>query len=341
MRRKLTLAVLFLIMTLLLCTGCQAREKKRYQASYLTLFDTVTTILGYEEDQDIFSAEAARIHDQMEAYDHLYDIYHEYPDLVNLCTVNRHPGETFTVDQRIIDLLKLAREADEFSGHRTNAMFGAVLRIWHEVREEGIEDPESARLPELSELEAAAGHTGFEYLEIDEAARTVRLTDPEASLDVGALAKGYAVQKVCETLPEGYLLSVGGNVVATGPKPDGSAWTVGVQDPDAAGEAYIHKLSISRGSVVTSGDYQRRYTVDGVQYHHIIDPETLFPGTKWRAVTVIAQDSGLADALSTSLFLMDQEEGQRLLDQTGSEAMWIGKDGTQAYSPGYKAYIKP
>ena len=247
MRRKLTLAVLFLIMTLLLCTGCQAREKKRYQASYLTLFDTVTTILGYEEDQDIFSAEAARIHDQMEAYDHLYDIYHEYPDLVNLCTVNRHPGETFTVDQRIIDLLKLAREADEFSGHRTNAMFGAVLRIWHEVREEGIEDPESARLPELSELEAAAGHTGFEYLEMDEAARTVRLTDPEASLDVGALAKGYAVQKVCETLPEGYLLSVGGNVVATGPKPDGSAWLAEGQTPEGklvsgvceAGELYI------------------------------------------------------------------------------------------------------
>ena len=150
---------------------------------------------------------------------------------------------------------------------------------------------------------------------------------------MGALAKGYAVQKVCETLPEGYLLSVGGNVVATGPKPDGSAWTVGVQDPDAAGEAYIHKLSISRGSVVTSGDYQRRYTVDGERYHHIIDPDTLFPADRWCAVTVIAADSGIADALSTTLFLMDREEGQKLLDQTGREALWIGKDGTQVIQP--------
>jgi len=319
----------------------RAEHRKRFQASYLELFDTVTSILGYEETEEEFARQAQRIHDEMETYDHLYDIYEEYPDLVNLCTVNRHPGETLTVDPKIMDLLLFAREADEFTGHRVDAAFGAVLKIWHEARENGINNPEEAYLPERTALEDAAKHTGFGYLELDPEKCTVRLTDAEASLDVGALAKGYATQRVSEGLPEGYLLSVGGNVTASGPKPDGSSWTIGVQDPNAPeGESYVQKLSITGGSVVTSGDYQRYYTVEGKRYAHIIDPETLFPADRWRAVTVIAADSGIADALSTALFLMSREEGQELLERFGAEAMWTGPDGEQLMSPGYSAYIK-
>ena len=326
---------------LCLIPAARADGRTRYQASYLQLFDTVTTIVGYEENRDAFAERARMIHDEMEAYDHLYDIYQEYPDIINLCTINRHPGETFRVDPKIMDLLLLAREVDEISGHRTDAMLGAVLRIWHEAREEGINDPENAALPEPEKLRQAAEHTGFRFLELDPEAGTVRLTDPEASLDVGALAKGYAVQRVCETLPEGYLLSVGGNVAATGPKPDGTPWTVGIQDPDGPGDTYLHRISLSRGAVVTSGDYQRRYLVDGVYYHHLIDPETLFPGTLWRAVTVIMEDSGMADALSTTLFLTGLEDGRKLLEKYGAEALWIRKDGKQFFSEGYGAYIRP
>ena len=91
---------------------------------------------------------------------------------------------------------------------------------------------------------------------------------------------------------------------------------------------------------MTSGDYQRYYYVDGVKYHHIIDPETLYPATLWRAVTVVCEDSGLADALSTSLFTMTQDEGQALLDEFGAEALWVAADGQLLYSPGFSGYIK-
>ncbi len=330
-----------LMLGILMLSGSGAAEKRRFQASWLSLFDTVTVVLGYEENQETFSETAERIREQMTDYDHLYDIYEEYPGLVNLCTVNRHAGEMLTVDQRIIDLLLFAKETDTFSGHQTDAMFGAVLRRWHAAREYGIENPEEAYLPDRDELETAAAHTGFDLLEINPEKRTVLLKDPEASLDVGALAKGYAVQKVCESLPEGYLISVGGNVAATGPKPDGSAWTVGVQDPDGAMDSYLHRVSLTKGSVVTSGDYQRRYTVEGKSYHHLIDPQTLLPGEKWRAVTVICEDSSLGDALSTSLFLMNREEGQSLLERFGAEAVWIQKDGTPVFSPGYGSFLKP
>lgn len=337
LRALLTAAVLAAVQI----PSARAAEKTRYQTTFLRLFDTVTTVIGYAESQESFSGQAQRIHDEMEEYDHLYDIYREYPGIVNLCTVNRHAGETVEVDRRIMDLLVLAREVDEVSGHRTDAMFGAVLRIWHEAREKGINDPANAALPDPGELKAAEEHTGFRFLELDEEACTVRLTDPEASLDVGALAKGYAVQRVCEKLPDGYLLSVGGNVAASGPKPDGSAWTVGIQDPDGSGDTWLHRVRVSRGAVVTSGDYQRRYLVNEVYYHHLIDPETLYPGTEWRAVTVIMEDSGMADALSTTLFLSGLEEGQSLLERYGAEAMWLRKDGEQVFSEGYRDYMVP
>ena len=145
-----------------------------------------------------------------------------------------------------------------------------------------------------------------------------------------------AVQRVCEETPEGLLISVGGNVFATGTKDEtGTPWVVGIQDPDG-GDHYLHTLYVTGGSVVTSGDYQRNFTVNGQLYHHIIDPETLYPSEYWRSVTILCPDSGLADALSTALFLLPQEEGQALLDKCGARAMWVDRAGNLYYSPGFE-----
>ena len=135
------------------------------------------------------------------------------------------------------------------------------------------------------------------------------------------------------------LISVGGNVCATGPKDDaGTPWVVGIQNP--SGDNYLHTLYVRNQSVVTSGDYQRYFVVDGVPYHHIIDPVTLQPGAYWRSVTIVCDDSGLADALSTALFLMPQAEGQAILDKFGAQAMWVDAEGNIYYSPGFAILIK-
>ncbi len=349
MTRKWTGGILSAVLAILLLGGCagsanqvnvKAPPKTRYQATLMDLFNTVTTITGYAESEDEFRKTVGKIQTEMTEYDHLYDIYHTYPEMVNLCTINSRPGENLTVDERIIDLLLFAREIDEKSGHRVNAMLGSVLSLWHDAREAGILDPQNARIPEPVALQEAAAHAGFQYLEIDAEKRTVRLTDREARLDVGALAKGYAAQRIAEGLPEGLLINFGGNVVATGGKPDGSAWVIGVQDPDGGGEGYLHKIALQKGAVVTSGDYQRYYVAEGKTWHHIIDPETLMPGNRWRGVTVVCDDSGIGDALSTALFLMDQGEGEKMLRAYGAEAMWIAPDGTEFFSAGFQALIK-
>ena len=194
---------------------------------------------------------------------------------------------------------------------------------------------------EKEPLKEAMAHTGVELLEIDEAKGTVRLTDPEASLDLGAVAKGYAVQRVCEGFESGWLVNVGGNVYATGPKAgNGGSWTVGIQDPDGSGSDFLHAVTLEKGAVVTSGDYQRYFEADGKRYHHLIDPETQQPGGLWRSVSVLHEDSGTADGMSTALFLMTREEGEALLKKLGGEACWIAKDGEMFCTVGYLERIR-
>ena len=192
----------------------------------------------------------------------------------------------------------------------------------------------------LEQLQAAAEHISFDAVVIDEAASTVYISDPQARLDVGAIAKGWAVQQVAANAPKGLLISVGGNVCATGPKDStGTPWLVGIQDPNG-GDQYLHTIYVTSGSVVTSGDYQRAYAVDGKVYHHIIDSSTLMPSSYWRSVTIVCPDSGLADALSTALFLLPREEGQALLDRCGAEALWVDARGERFYSPGFEKLIR-
>ena len=341
--------ILALLLAALLLTGCAmpSREASEaapaiYQASFLTLFDTVTVIKGSAESQEAFDALAQNVHDQLERYHQLFDIYNSYEGLHNLKTVNDMAGvEPVVVDGAIIELLQDCRSYYDLTGGKVNVAMGSVLALWHDARNEGIHDPDNARLPEMEELQAVAEHVAFDCVIIDEAASTVYISDPAVQLDVGAVAKGWAAQKVAESMPANMLLSVGGNVCATGPKTAaGDPWVIGVQNPDSSGEQYLHTLYVTGGSYVTSGDYQRAYTVDGQIYHHIIDPDTLMPSRYWRSVTIVCDDSGLADALSTALFVLPQAEGQALLDECGAVAMWVDREGQIFYSPVFEEIIR-
>lgn len=323
---------LFLILALLL-SGCQWQTSTPYTVTYLNLFDTVTTILGNGESEAEFLEDAGKIYTDLLFYHRLFDIYENYEGLNNLKTINDQAGiAPVTVDPALIQLLLFCRDAYEMTDGKVNAAMGSVLRLWHEARETGI-------LPSQAALEEAALHIDFTDVHIDEAASTVFLSDPATSLDVGAIAKGWATQQVAQAAPAGMLISVGGNVCATGPKDDaGTPWSIGIQDPDKS-TAYVKKLAITQGAVVTSGDYQRVFTVDGKDYHHIIDPSTVMPSAFWRSVTVVCADSGLADVLSTALFLLPLEDGMALAAQWDAQALWLDAAGNIHMTPGFEALI--
>jgi len=336
--KKFTAILLAFVSVLL--SGCIGSGNKQYSKTYYDVFDTVTTLTAQADSEASFNEIADRIHAELLEYHKLFDIYNYYPGMVNLNIINETAAISPTyADSRIIALLLDCKAAYDATNGKVNAAMGAVLQLWHEARESGLDTPEYAFLPNQSQLEDAAKHIDFNSVIIDEKASTVFFSDPTVQLDVGAVAKGWATQKVAENAPEGWLLSVGGNVCATGPKSDGSPWNVAIQDPSDP-NAYLCKLSVTGGCVVTSGDYQRTYRVDGKDYHHIIDPATCYPATLWRSVPVVCDDSGVADILSTALFLVDKAAGQALLDQYDAKAMWIDTENKQSYSPGFESLIQ-
>ena len=178
------LRLLSLLLPCLLLTACAAPEEvetrpKQYQATFLDVFDTVTTVMGYAESQEVFTETAEMAHDLLLEYHQLYDIYNDYEGIHNLKTVNDQAGiAPVTVDARILDLLLLCRDLYADSGGKVNAAMGSVLLLWHEAREASVNDPEHAYLPEEDAIQAALEHTSFDNVVLDEAASTVYLTDP-------------------------------------------------------------------------------------------------------------------------------------------------------------------
>lgn len=328
---------------------------EKYTASWYDVFDTVTTVIGYAPSEEEWDRQMDALHQDLAEYHQLYDIYNHYEGVTNLYDLNRSAAQgPVAVDDRIMDLLVESKEMYKTTSGKMNVAFGAVLSIWHDYREAGLNDPDSAQLPPMEQLTAASEHCSIDDLVLDEEAGTVYFADDQLQLDVGSVGKGYAVEMVARAAEErglsSAILSVGGNVRTIGHKPDGSRWTAGIQDPWASAELagqvvndapYLVSVYMEDMALVTSGDYQRFYEVDGKRYNHIIDPDTLMPADHFSAVAVLVPDSGLGDCLSTGLFCLSLEDGQALVESLdGVEAMWMTKDGSVVYSSGFGDSVK-
>lgn len=350
---KKIIAIMLTLVTVavqLLCFSSCDNEplKTKYNANYFNYFDTVTVITGYTETKEEFDEICVEIERLLKEYHQLFTIYNRYDGLNNLVTINDvKDGQhnVVKVDKKLIDMLLFAKDMYNKTNGNVNIAMGSVLKIWHNYRNNGIDEPWNAQLPKMEKLQEAAKHTDINNLIIDEENSTVFISDPEMLLDVGAIAKGYAVERVAEYLEENditsFIINVGGNVRTVGLNGENEPFKVGIENPDTEDEEkrYIEYIKIENKTVVTSGCYQRFYTVNGINYHHIIDPETLMPGENFMSVSIIGDDSGLGDALSTSLFLMDIDEGKKLVKSIeGVEAMWVLPDGEIVYSDGFEDY---
>lgn len=333
-----------LIASLASCSG-QATNKPKAQAkAYYEFFDTKSIIYSYRGDsKSEFEANCADVAELLEEYHKLFDIYYEHSGVNNLKTINKNAGvNPVKVDEKLIDFLLYAKEIYTLTDGETNVAMGSVLKIWHDCREKALDDKatEAPSLPDSQELMLASQHCNIDDIIINREDCTVYLQDPEMSLDVGAVGKGYATEKAAKMLIEkgvsSYVLNIGGNIRAIGSKTTGEGWITGITNPDKnSDEPFALKTVIQNTSVVTSGDYERYFTVDEVNYHHIIDPDTLMPAEYFSSVSILTADSALADVLSTALFCISQEEGLALIQSIGEvEAIWIYKDGTVKYTDG-------
>lgn len=327
MKMKNILKTLLAVSLLGGCTQKEVSSTRITTYSNTSIDEVFDTVYSYTEYTDSQEAGKKHFNDSLELLKYcnrLFDIYNVYDGVNNLRTINENAGiQPVEVDPLIIDLLDRAKQFFDMSDGEFDITEGSLLQVWHRYRETGIalnQDGQNAPVPEYDELYEASLKSGWDRIVIDHDAKTVFITEKGISLDVGGIAKGYAAelaakQEMEDGMNAGFI-NVGRNIRLVGMKPDGKNWVIGIADPSGTYADGIVTITVDEPlSIVTSGDYERYYIGDdGNRYAHIVDPSTLYPSTLYRSVSILTQDSGDADCLSTALFTMTIEEGTKLIE---------------------------
>jgi thiamine biosynthesis lipoprotein len=233
----------------------------------------------------------------------------------------------------LLAVLEEARRYAELSGGAFDPTVGPLVKLW------GI-GSDKPRVPAADEIERALALVDWRDLVIDRAAGTAFLRRRGQSLDLGAIAKGYAADEAAAILRGGRsrraLIDLGGNIFVLGERPWRESWRIGVQDPLAERGAYLGILRVKDKSVVTSGVYERYFEEGGRRYHHILSTSNGYPVENGLlAVTIVAKRSIDADALSTACFALGPERGLALVETLpDTEAVFVGRDRNVMLSSG-------
>lgn len=308
-------------------SGCHQPKPTLYRQLFKEGYFNTNSVFGeYSTSQDLYQKHVVQYEQELKRYHELFDIYHEYAGINNIMTINRMAGiQPVKVDQEIIDLLQLAKQFYTYTNGELDVTQGAVLKLWHDYRTDGISKNEEGlfgKVPSQQEVNEQLACRGFDHIEINETQKTMWIKNPCVQIDVGAIGKGYATEKIAQKLEEagvkhGYIDN-GGNLRMIGSKPDQEVWRIGIRNPKPSLiQQEVAMIDKYQGSIstVTSGSSERYYLgEDGQMYHHIIDPKTGFPLQLYLSVSIFTQDSGVADCLSTALFNVSIEEGKKIIE---------------------------
>lgn len=322
--KKMTALIISAALLICGCSGISGQKPKTYTD---TLFDTVISVQIYDSVNENVIKGCKKL---CQKYDEMFSTTNENSEISK---INNAGGAPVEVSDETIKLIKKGIYYSELSGGAFDITIAPVSRLWDFKTE-------APALPAPEAAAAAQSHVNYENIIISD--NTVTLIDPEAGIDLGAIAKGYIADRLKDYLKDQgvkhALINLGGNVLAMGGKPDGTDFNIGIQKPfDKSGEP-ITSVKISDKSMVTSGTYQRYFEQDGKIYHHILDPFTGYPAeNNLSSVTILTNSSLTADALSTTCFLLGSEKGMKLVNQLDNvDAVFITNDNKIHYSKNFQ-----
>lgn len=318
MKKKIFILSAVLLSFVLQLSGCTVPPDNEALTMNGTYFDTVVQIQAWGATEEIME----HCKEMCEYYEGLFSAT---IDSSEISKINQAGGKPVTVSGETAELINKGVEYGRISGGRFDITIAPASSLWN------FTDNTQKQLPDPQELAEAVTHIDYRCIQIS--GNTVTLTDPEAQIDLGGIAKGYIADRLKEYLiSEGIehaLINLGGNMLTVGGRYDGSAFRIGIQKPFAETGTAIAAISVSDKSVVSSGDYERYFAKDGVIYHHILDPDTGYPvQNDLDQVTIISDESVDGDALSTTCFTLGLEEGMKLVQSMSNiEAVFVTKDG--------------
>lgn len=315
-----------LLALLLLLTSCN----QEHVAQQFFSMDTVMSITAYGDDaQDAVTAAVAKVN----TLEGLLSRTREGSDIAILNATG-----TADISEDTAQVLSLALEWNEKTSGAFDATIAPVVAAW------GFGGEEEHRVPSQEELESLLALVDSGDLHVSE--NSAALEKAGMEVDLGGIAKGYAAGQAEQVLRnhgvQSALLDLGRNITVIGCKPDGTAWRVAVQDP-ANSSRTVGVLSLQDCSAVTSGGYQRYFEQDGQVYHHIIDPRTGRPAdTGLLSATVVCNDPGLADLLSTAVFVLGEEKALELWRAEGGfELVLVAENGSVVVTEGLTELFTP
>lgn len=326
-----------LIVALLIVTSCGKENEARdlvsdpYSRTEFMMGTVVNVKIYNEGKEEVLTA----VFDRME-------------ELAGKITVDEPGSEVEAINQQagiapvavsedVYELLEAAYAYSEETRGSFDMTIGPLTELWHI----GFDD---ARKPEQAEIDEALTLVDYRQVEFDEANQTVYLPKQGMRLDLGAIAKGYITDEVVKVLKEHEvdtaIVDLGGNVFVLGhsPRAENADWNVGVQDPFETRGEILGSIPVSNQTIVTSGIYERFLEVDGMQYHHLMDPETGYPfDNEIAGVSIISEKSIDGDGLSTAAFSDGLEAGLDYIEQIeGVEAIFVTKDRNVYVTDGLK-----
>lgn len=326
MTKRFISILLLITLTLGLFTGCQKQPEKIQKSNFY--FDTIITITLYDKEYEPYITDCFQM---ASYYEKLFSATIADSDVSR---INANAGTFVDVDKETIYLLEKALEFGNLSNGLFTVSIGSLSKLWNiserikTLDENRIAD--ASFLPSEEAIQERLSYVGDSFIEINNS--QVRLTDSNASIDLGGIAKGYIADQMKAYLVEkgvsSGIINLGGNVLTLSEKADGSWYSIGLQKPFANTGESIGIIEVTDKSVVSSGNYERYFKVDTVIYHHILNPKTGYPiENELYEVTIISDSSLDGDALSTACFALGLEEGMKLIESLdGVEALFITND---------------
>lgn len=320
-----------LVVVFIVCGYLSFYKKTKEYSKNLFYMDTYINV---KFSSNIGDTKANEILDGVDSIYNKYQILTDtYNTESNIYYINNNNSddEELTIDSDLYDMLKLSLEWYQKSNGKFNINMGNVIAVWKKYR-----DAETG-IPTLEELKASGS------IDINDVVLlgNNKIKNTKPNIDLGGVSKGYTTGKVADYLKangiNNFIINAGGNVVV-GENATKDYYSIGIENPEDTSDIY-QVVKGNNIAVVTSGGYERFYEYNGVRYNHIIDPDTLFPANNMLSVTIVASDSGLADILSTTLFLMKPEEAIDLVNSLDNvEAIIYVNANTILKSDGFSNY---
>ena len=324
--------ILFLIVGLIF--GVHCRSARVGQAE--TLMGTLVEITAEGRDHKLVKARVALAFEEVRRVDRLMSTFREDSELSR---INRAAGVApVQVSPEVLEAIERSLEVSRLSDGAFDISYAALGGLWD------FSGEKPARVPEAAEIAARLKRVGWRRIQVDRSAGTVFLPEAGMRLDLGAIAKGYAVDRALAALKvpgvDRALVTAGGDLRAF-TRPGEKPWRIGIQDP-ARRDRLLGELEIQNQAVATSGQYERFVEIQGRRYGHILDPRTGRPAEGVLGATVIAGEAWEADAWATALLVLGPEQGIKLLPSPpGIEALIVDAKGRWHATPGLAGRIQP